>query len=362
VKIALEVTSACRPNRGGIGRYIQRMVPAMLSAAPEHEYRLLDRLSRWRNRSHRLVVPGTRHSWIQGRVWPPDRRADIVHGLDARVPAWPRVPSIATLHDVFSLHLEHISPPGFVSRARKRYTELSERCERLIAVSETTRQRFLEHVPFDPERIDVVHLGVDPAFHVEATPEGERQLARRGIGAPYLLYVGELSARKNLPRMLAAYASSTARASHRVVLAGAASYGTEEVDEAIEQLGIGERVIRAGYVPDELLPQLYAHGDALLFATLYEGFGLPALEALAAGLPVVGGDVGAVPEVCAGHAELVAPCDIDAIRAGIEAALGWNAERRRAGQAHARSLTWERCARGTLAVYARCRAALGSAN
>lgn len=357
MQIALEVTSACRERRTGIGRYIAELVRALVERAPEHEYRLLNRLSRWPARRLRIEAPGARQDWIQDGILPIDRRADVLHGLDARVPRWRRPVRIATVHDVFALHLEGIAPDEFVRKKCERYAELAAHCDDLIADSASTRANFLEHVDFPPERLHVVHLGVDEAFHVDATQEGAVALQAFDVHPPYLLYVGDISHRKNLPRMLQAFAASPARDSHRLVIAGSAAYGSTETFEQVRQLGIADRVVLTGFVPDRLLPQLYAHADALMFATLYEGFGLPALEALAAGTPVVGGIHGAVGEVTDGHAELVDPYDVGAMGAGLERALAWDDERRLAARTHARRLTWSRCAEQTLGVYAAALAA-----
>jgi len=351
MQIALEVTSACRPRPTGVSRYVTQLTKALVETAPENDYRLLSRLSRWKNRHLRLSLPGTRHSWVQEGILPLDRQADVIHGLDARVPQWSTPARVCTLHDVFVLDVPGISTERFTSKMRRRYSELTETCDRLIASSSSTRDRFLEHFDFEPERVSVVHLGVDERFHTEPTLEGLVKLGALGIQEPYLLYVGELTLRKNLPRILEAYSRSELRATHRLVLAGSPSYGSNETFDQIRALGITDRVVLPGFVPDDDLPQLYAHAETLIFATLYEGFGLPALESLATGSPVVVGKHGALPEVTGGHAEVVDPYDVDSIRDGIERACAWSAGRRLDGRNHARELSWERCAARTLDVY-----------
>ncbi|QDU68453.1 glycosyltransferase family 4 protein [Engelhardtia mirabilis] len=351
MQIALEVTSACRPQPTGVSRYVTQLTKALVAVAPENDYRLLSRLSRWKDRHLRLSMPGTRHSWVQEGLLPLDRQADVIHGLDARVPRWSQPARVCSLHDVFVMHVPGISPKRFTTKLRRRYSELAETCDRLIASSSSTKERFLEHFDFDPDRVSVVHLGVDERFHTEPTLEGLVRLGSLGIQEPYLLYVGELTLRKNLPRILEAYSLSELRATHRLVLAGSPSYGSDETFERVHELGIIDRVVLPGFVPDDDLPQLYAHADTLIFATLYEGFGLPALESLATGTPVVVGQHGALPEVTGGHAEVVDPYEVGSIRAGIERACGWSAEKRLAGRKHARELTWERCAEQTLEVY-----------
>lgn len=357
MRISIEATAVCRTSRTGIARYTIGLVRALLArnerAGHVDEIELCYRLSRWRVRDLRLREPGVRNRWVQEPLWPLRPGVDVVHGTDARVPRWPGVARVATLHDVFSLLSDEYASETFRKRKIERYRELVERCDRILAVSAATKRDFLERFDYPAERVDVVHEGVDGRFR--PVEEGARLpvLRRHGLTRPFLLYVGELTRRKNLPRLVAAFAASDAAQDLELALAGQAAFGHEEVPRAVEASGVAERVRFLGYVPDADLPALYSGAEAFLFPTSYEGFGLPVLEAMACGTPVVGADRGAVPEIAGGHAELVDPDSVDSIAAGIDRVRGRSAQAREAARAHARSFTWEACAEGTRRVYLR---------
>ena len=355
MRVALEATAACTRARGGIARYALELARALMRELATRGGRLdlLTRLSRWRKHGLRPAVEGARRRWLQEPFWPPAGGYDVVHGTDARVPYWRGVPRVATLHDVFSLVSEGLAEPRFRAMKRARYAELTERCDRIIAVSESTKADFLRFFDYPPERIDVVHLGVEPRFRPVSQEARTGVRARYGLDDPYLLFIGELSPRKNLQRLVEAFGRSGLAQDLQLVLAGNRTYGTEEIEAAIDASGFAQRVLRPGYVADEDLPALYGEARAFCFPSLYEGFGLPILEAMACGTPVVASDRGAAPEVAAGHAVLADPEDTDAIAAALREAVEPSPGLREAARAHAGRFTWERTAQQTLAVYRR---------
>jgi len=364
VRIGLELSSVCQPRPTGCARYSTRLADALaaLRAAGEtpHDLVLLYRLSRWRKRRWCHRPPGLPVRWHQEGLWPPRPPADLVHGTDVRVPAWRRAARVATIHDVFSLVGGDWFPPDYRERKVALYRRAARLCHRLIAVSEATKRDFLAHVDAPPERIRVVAEGVDPAF----APAGEAAVAalarRRGLPARYLLYLGSIDRRKNVGRLVAAYAASRARGTLPLVLAGGPGFGHEAIRAGAERLGLARDLVWLGYVDDAELPALYSGAAAFLFPTLYEGFGLPILEAMACGAPVLAADRGAAPETAGGHAVLADPEDEAALAAGIEAVLGRDDAAREAARAHAARFTWEACARGTLAVYEEALGAAGA--
>lgn len=353
MRIALEATAACSPARGGIARYTIALAEAL--ARGSDDVTLYYRLSRWRRRDQRPAIAGTRARWLQEPWLPLRPRADVVHGTDARVPAWRGVPRIATLHDVFSLLTDEFADEEFRAKKRRAYRRLCETCTRIIAVSGSTRRDFLSFVDFPAERVDVVHEGVEPRFAPPEEAEISRVRVAHGLEQPYLFFIGELSRRKNLPNLIEAFARSGLAADVQLALAGSRAYGFDEVEQAIARHGVAERVRLLGYVPDADLPGLYGGAEAFAFATRYEGFGLPILEAMACGTPVVAGTRGAAPEVSGGHAALADPEEPESIGEALRAAIGRSEAARAAAAEHARGFTWEACAAATRAVYARAR-------
>ncbi|MBN2172420.1 MAG: glycosyltransferase family 4 protein [Candidatus Krumholzibacteriota bacterium] len=364
MRIGLELSSVCQVRPTGCARYSTSLVTALAalrerSEAP-HDLVLLYRLSRWRKRRWCHRPPNLPVRWYQEPLWPPRPPVDLVHGTDVRVPAWRGVARVATIHDVFSLIGEDWFTPAYRERKIAQYRRAARLCHRLVAVSETTRRDFLARVDCPPERLRVVSEGVDPAF-APAGAEAVAALARRrGLPGRYLLYLGSIDRRKNVGRLIGAYARSRVRGELPLVLAGGPGFDGGRIRAEAEALGLAGDLVWLGYAADAELPALYSGAAAFLFPTLYEGFGLPILEAMACGTPVLAGDRGAAPETAGGHAVLADPEDETALAAGIEAVLGLGAAAREAARAHASRFTWEACARGVLAVYEEALGAAGA--
>jgi len=174
---------------------------------------------------------------------------------------------------------------------------------------------------------------------------------RLGLENDYLLYVGDLTPRKNLARLVRAYARSKASADFDLAIVGAREFRAAEIERELSSSPCHDRIHRLGYVDSEDLRLLYAGAAAFLFPTLYEGFGLPVLEAFASGTPVLSSNTSSIPEIAGGHAVLVDPEDEVAIAEGIDRAIDYSPERLEAARVHAAQFTWERCARHTYAVY-----------
>jgi len=182
-------------------------------------------------------------------------------------------------------------------------------------------------------------------------------LKRYVIERPYILYVGSLEKRKNLPRLLEAYAYlRETLPGWKLVIVGGRKWKSDPIYKAVQRLGLEPHVIFTGFVAEEDLPALYNGADLFVFPSLYEGFGLPVLEAMACGTPVVTSNTSSLPEVAGEAALLVAPTDVKAIAAAMQRVLSepdLAAELRRRGLERASQFSWERTARETLAVYER---------
>ena len=311
------------------------------------------RLSRWRQRKHRHRPPGVRSFWIQEPILPPFAYYDVVHGTDGRVPNWHRAARVATVHDVGPLLFEDFSSPRFREKVRRGLTRLATQCHIIITDSESARADFLNLFDFPPERVQVVHLGVDDSYASHGNKDSAEVSARYGLDGNYLLYVGEISRRKNSGNLIEGYALSRICREWPLAIAGPLSYGGEQLLSAMSRLGVDDWVHRLGYVPEIDLPALYSGAAAFLFPTRYEGFGMPLLEAMACGVPVIGGNRGSVPEIVRDHAVLVDPDDPHSIAAGIDIALAMPPDAREAARRHALAFTWQACADRTRAVYER---------
>jgi alpha-1,3-rhamnosyl/mannosyltransferase len=293
-----------------------------------------------------------RQRWFQA-PFGPRGAPDVFHGTDVRLPERCRAALVASVHDVFSLERARYAAAKFRARKRAQYAHIARRASRIIFSSAATQRAYLEHFPIAPERCAVVHLGVDPRF-APAPSETLAEIRHRlGLPEQYALYVGEISLRKNLPTQARGLALSGADLPW--VWVGADSYGAGPILEEVRAVK-GLRLLRPGYLAAEDLPAVYSGAALLTFATSSEGFGLPALEAMACGTPAVVADRGALPEITGGCALTADPESAEAIGAAIRSLVhddSLRRELRRRGLDWVRPFTWERTARETFDAY-RC--------
>jgi glycosyltransferase involved in cell wall biosynthesis len=245
------------------------------------------------------------------------------------------------------------SSPSFQKRFTEILLDAIARADRIIAVSNATRQDLLRHTKASDQRIRVVHHGVDS---ISPPSDEERQAFRQDVlrldaDEKFFLNVGVIQTRKNIANIVLA----TARLRDaRLVLAGGDGFGAEATHQLIERNGLGSRVIRLGHASAATLRMLYSTAAALVFPSLEEGFGMPVLEAMACGLPVITSDCSAMPEVAGEAAILVNPRDVLEIseamrRVAEDQTLA--ADLRRRGRERAAQFSWKRCAQETWKVY-----------
>ena len=277
------------------------------------------------------------------------------------MPILPGCPRVVTCHDLIPLlFTERYARrrPG-LARLRRLPHELVRYhlAHRVIAVSATTKRDLRRLLLVPAGRVDVVPNGLDSERFSAARTPGERETLRReyGLDRPYALYVGSGDPRKNLPLLVEAFAASGLAGRMELVIAGTlhASH-RPPIEEAITRGGVRAAVRLLGFVPEPRLASLYRGAEVFAFPSLYEGFGLPVVEAMACGVPVVTTTGGALAEV-AGDAALTVPAgDADAWAAALARAVaddGWRRAAVRAGLEQARHFTWAECARATVASY-----------
>ena len=359
VRIAIEASSLARPHRSGVAVYGANLIRGLAALDRESQYFLCYRLSRLKNRRFffRVNADNFRDKIIQepwNRLFM--NRVDLYHGLDARVYAGGRAKKIMTVHDV--LHYTDAFPVRPHPEARvRRFREMLAVSDRVIAVSESTRTEILRCFPVAPDRIRVVRLGVEERFRPREPAAIDPVLGRYGIRKPYLLYLGCLETRKNLVRLLEAFSlvrREHGRSSLSLVLAGEQGEGGGDVLRAIDRFRIGDRVKLTGYVREGDLAAMYSGAEVFVYPSLYEGFGLPVLEAMACGTPVVSSHATSLPEVAGEAAILVDPCRVESIAEAVSRFLGdpgLREEYRERGRRRAGTFRWEKTARETLGVY-----------
>lgn len=361
MKIALDISSAARPQSTGVAMYIRRMVSAFARAGREHEFTLVTRASRIKNLFHLQTPPANNFAnklFIEGLHPIFSRSIDVFHGLDARLPGPSmKARTVVTVHDVFSvLQSSEFATPEFRAMKRQRYEELVRRADRIICVSDCVRRDVMETLKPDPAKLRVVHEAGGEGFFPRAPGEIAAAKAKYGLDKPYFIFVGSINKRKNVPALVAAFARARAAAKADVLfaIAGRVGFGGEEIRAVIENSGAASAIKLLGYVPDEDVAPLYSGARGLLFATLYEGFGIPAIEAFACGCPVIGATTGSLPEIIGDAGLLADPTSPDAIAAQIENLITDDSLHRRCverGLLRAKNFSWEKAANECLDIY-----------
>ena len=374
--ICVDISPAVH-GRAGLGRYVQELTAALLACDRENEYVAfynrsgeacvpspLDRLDRltsglgdkpWRTRvllSHFLHLS-------QDRLF---SNVDLFHATDNLLPRLARVKSVFTLYDLaFRFYPETISAPNrwFLTIMMGRFLRSADM---VIAISENTRQGAVRLYGISESKIQVVRGGVSARFH-PADPEAIDDVKRRyDLPKSHILFVGTIEPRKNLISLLEAFAAlreqsndrDSAAGGSKLVIVGKKGWGYNDFFRRLRELGLEGEVLFPGFVPDKDLPAVYSAADLFVFPSLYEGFGLPVLEAMACGTPVVCSNTSSLPEVAGDAALLVDPYDVRGLKDALARLLadpslrGGLVDR---GLRRVTQFTWQKTAEQTLAVY-----------
>ena len=383
VRIGIEASYLLFPKKSGVENYTFHLIEALgqlpdlpeitlyLHPPPEpdwspeveallanHKFRR--RVSRVPRGWLKLVLPY--QAW-----WD---RTEVVHFPGTLLPPMLLCASVITLYDLTYVRMPELYPPQELAIAETAVAQAAQKATAIIAVSENTKRDLIEIYDVEEEKIQAIPLGVEPRFCpqegapctalVQGTPctalvQGaqERVEAEFGLSDPFLLYVGNLQLRKNLVRLIQAF-DQTGLAEHRLVLAGKAGWRAEEVFAAAANASDPDRIIFLDYVPPEQLPWLYRAAQAFVFPSLYEGFGLPVLEAMACGTPVIASDTSSLPEVVGEAGILLDPYDTGAwsdAMLRLTRDSGLRDELRQKGLEQAKKFSWRSTAEKTLRVY-----------
>ena len=342
-------------NRAGIGTYIRNVVPRVMRARPEWKFTLITRDATtvprdWQNDGDvRLVRAASDIYSIGEQLELPAKQGntELYWSPHYAIPAFVRGALVVTVHDVGHLALgDMYGGVGRAAYARAMFELVRRRAAHILVVSEFTRQEFLNRVGKTSAPITVTHDGVDPVWLDVSSDTVERPRSRR-----YVLFVGSVKPHKNLRGAIGAFAKLADRYDGDLVVVGDRDAQRTLDNDAVRLAeSLGSRVTFTGRVEDAQLRAYVAHADALIFPSLYEGFGLPPLEAMAAGCPVVVSSRGALSEVCGDGALYCDPVDAGDIARQVSCLLEDSALRTqqiRRGRLRAREFSWEKTASST---------------
>jgi glycosyltransferase involved in cell wall biosynthesis len=367
----------------GVGHYVAQLLSALrheqASVAVEPFLAAFlpppkPRMKAHRGTTNRLAKPSlvqrARSSWWLRRVLQGAYRTafrarargyDLYHEPN-HIPIRCGVPTLTTIHDLSVLLHPTWHPTDRVRWYEREFAAGVRQTRRFIAASEFTKREMTQHLGLSPDVIDVTYQAPRPAFCRSGADGARRVCQQLALPERFFLFVGTLEPRKNVPGLLAAFAALPRglREQNPLVLAGGWGWETEQLAASLRVHDIGREVRLVGYLHDDTLAALYSACTALVWPTFYEGFGLPPLEALACGCPVIVSNAASLPEVVGDAGVLLDPRDepawTNALRRMAEDA-DWRQQWQQRGLQRAATFSWQRCARETIACYRRALAA-----
>jgi glycosyltransferase involved in cell wall biosynthesis len=340
LKIALDATYSIGERLSGVGLYSREILLGMAASHPETRFDFCYRPHRYLRAWGGELPPNARRRLLAEPLGP--RSADVFHGLNQRLPRLPMRRAVATFHDLFVMTGEY-STPEFRARFTAQARDAAERAGILIAVSEFTRGQVVSLLGVEPSKVMVVPHGIRPLAYPRRAGQPREKV---------VLHVGAIQTRKNVARLVEAF--ETLGAEWRLALAGSFGYGADGIRARIERSPARERILVLGYVEPDELAAWYARAAIFAFPSLDEGFGMPVLEAMAGGAPVIASNRSALPEVAGDAAVLVDPEDTEALIAALRGMAqdeGLRQELSARGLARSRLFTWENAVRRTWDAY-----------
>jgi len=373
LRIGIDYTAGISQG-AGIGRYTRGFVRSLAKLDPRNQYVLFHASPRGKVIAGAMIDAPNFHRcgvhlsertlailWHRLRVPLPINvftgHVDLFHAPDYTLPPVRRAAAVVTVHDLSFLLYPECADHGLRAYLERAVLSSVGRADFVVVDSLSTRNDLICLLDVPPTKVAVVYPGLDERFHpLAGDPALAEVKARWGLERPFILNVGTLEPRKNQARLIQAYALLKERTSfpHQLVIAGGRGWLCEDIFRRVNELGLKRDIHFLGYTAEDDLPALYSLADLFVFPSLYEGFGLPPLEAMACGTPVVVSNSSSLPEVVGDAAIQVRPVDTDALATALEQALGDHVlrqELRAKGLARARLFTWEAAAQQLLGIY-----------
>ncbi|HWT79840.1 MAG TPA: glycosyltransferase family 1 protein [Candidatus Methylomirabilis sp.] len=371
MRIGIDIREVSLLSRSKVGwyQYTYNLVANLLAIDAQNEYRLLSMLCRGKGFGGDERIPTASVRRLPGKLTGVllERLSlpiecllgplDVFHGPCDFLPRSLRSRRILTLHDLMALRRQEFIDPGWIASLRKRVCAAAKQADAIIAVSEFTKAEIVELLDIPPKRIRVIHNGIAPVYRQVGDPGRVEQVkAKYGIARPYVLFVGNIEPKKNIEALIRAFAAlrNGSTSSLSVVVAGHKDWHFPAIQVVVRECRAERDVVFTGPVDGDDLPLLYQGAVLFVFPSLFEGFGIPVIEAMARGVPVVASDRTSIPEVAGDAAMLVDPLDVaqmaDAMRRLVSDTALRNEYIRR-GHQRAEAFSWEKAARETLQLY-----------
>jgi glycosyltransferase involved in cell wall biosynthesis len=358
-----QITIDARWLKGGIGTYTEHLLEGLSKSRngfeieaitrPEH----VDLVTRWCSKVRIVDAPiySLSEQWALPRV---TGGSDLLHVPHFNVPLFHRGQLLVSILDVI-----HLTDPAYKRNlamqiyARPMLLLAARKANHIVTISEFSKSQIIEHLRVPEDKVTAIRCGVNGQFHCEDRAEAARTITQQlRIEPPYILYVGNLKPHKNVPVLLRAFANLRARGviPHRLVILGDDKRTSRALVDESANLGIGDATTFLPYVPPQILPKLYAAASLLVMPSRVEGFGLPVLEAMAAGTPVICSRAASLPEVAGDAAVYFDLASPDHLAAAIEAVLNsaeLQKKLREKGLLRAKKLSWQSSVQKHVEVY-----------
>lgn len=365
MRVGLAV-DALSPRLTGIGRYTWEICQGLMSSDIVSDLGLF-RYDSWINDPELYLVPPQERP-ILSRIRPPrairrwraksNFRGRIFHGPNFFLPLRAEL-GVITVHDLSVLRFPDTHPVGRVRSFEKFFLRSLGQAAHIVTDSETVRNEIIADHGVHPSKVSAVHLGIGRHFQNQSPCEISVTLERYGLTlGGYILSVATFEPRKRIDKTILAHAELCDRRKINIplVLVGASGWHNDDLHALIEKERAKGRLSFLGFVPEQDLPAIYAGASLFVYPSIYEGFGLPPVEAMAAGVPTIVSRFSCMPEITGGIAQQVDPDDIDGFSRAIERCLEdapWRTTASGAGRAWVQQYTWGKCLEGTIEVYKR---------
>ena len=376
MKIGIDA-SAVVGEKSGVGWYTTSLIEALATVDHHNQYVLYPFFYHvFDPRFKKLVAPTRSFSvrftalpealirflWFRSRI-PRHRllgKVDVLHSTTFCCPPVHMGKLVVTIYDVSVLHYPELHTEMNRVHCLKGTWETAVHADRIIAISQHTKKDLVEYFNVQEDRIAVIPLAARDEFHPRPRTEAQAFVARRwGLNQPYLLSVGTIEPRKNLRRLINVYCGlpEEIRNDYQLIIAGGEGWLSTDIYQSIVEMGAESSIRFLGYVPASDLPWLYGGATCFVYPSLYEGFGLPALEAMACGIPLITSNTSSLPEVAGEAALFIDPLSEEELRSAIIKVVSDPTLRQKMseqGLDQAKQFSWEQVARDTLQVYETC--------